>query len=124
MDFVPLKEKYPDLVDDFRESPEHVINCLGLAFHTFVQEYLTQLTDTRTKTTSTTTTRSQDADVESKQTSKRLVVIDSLLVGRSVPKIHVRLAGFQNDTKLKDLRHNVYGRLITVKGSADAFSGG
>ena len=105
------------MVDDFRESPEHVINCLGLAFHTFVREYLTQLTDARnTTTTTTTTTTNQDADVESKETSKRLLVINSLLVGRRVPKIHVRLAGFQNDTKLKDLRHNVYGRLITVKG--------
>jgi len=109
VEYGPLKEKLPDLVDDIRESPEHVINCLGLAFHTFVHEYLQQLTNAQRS--------SQAGDPSCKQNSKRLVVINSLLVSRQVPKIQVRLAGYENDTRLKDLRHNVYGRLISLKGS-------
>ena len=109
MEYGPLKEKLPDLVDDIRESPEHVINCLGLAFHTFVHEYLQQLTNAQRS--------SQAGDPSCKQNSKRLVVINSLLVSRQVPKIQVRLAGYENDTRLKDLRHNVYGRLISLKGT-------
>ena len=97
-------------MEDFRESPEHVINCLGLAFHTFIHEYLAQLNDSQQKT-------QQKDEKRDKQASKRLFLINSLLNASRMPKIQVRLAGYQNDTKLKDLRHNVYGRLITIKGT-------
>ncbi|XP_076347300.1 DNA helicase MCM8-like isoform X2 [Tachypleus tridentatus] len=92
---VVIKEKWPDLITELKETPESVINYIGLALHHFLtKEIFNEL--------------SKEQDDSSVQ-----FITDEF----NVPKIHARLSGYEPLTQMKNLKANYYGKFVSVKGT-------
>ncbi|KAG8226903.1 hypothetical protein J437_LFUL007817 [Ladona fulva] len=86
--------QWPTFKDDLSENPEHTLNCLGLAMHQVIAqsldgEILADLPDTEKET---------------------FAPVD-------LPTIRARIINFEPVIQLKHLKTNLYGKLISVRGT-------
>ncbi|XP_054257104.1 DNA helicase MCM8-like isoform X2 [Macrosteles quadrilineatus] len=80
-------EDWPDFEQHLLDEPEHTINCLGLAIHQFTLNEL-----------------EKEMNEEDRHT------ID-------LPALRVRLLNYEPLTQLKNLKANLYGKLVCVRGT-------
>lgn len=101
-----VKEAIPQLPTLVLNSPEGVINCLGLAMHQLVTE---------------------EVEAELKEEAKEVLgragedankaALESLVPVTNLPRIHARLTNHAKLTKLCSLKSSHYGKLVSVRGT-------
>ncbi|XP_078483973.1 DNA helicase MCM8 [Ciona intestinalis] len=88
-----VKTKYPNFVANLRETPERIINCIGLATHQYIIRQYQQL-----------------ASKEQTRTQMLEALAD-------VPVIRARLYNFEPLTALKHLKAKTFGQFVAIRGT-------
>ncbi|XP_045612321.2 DNA helicase MCM8 [Procambarus clarkii] len=101
-----IKKKIPEISDLVITAPDRIISCLGLAMH----QLLTEEVETELKR------EAAEVLAEGSEVADN-TALDDLLPEANLPLIHARLVNQTKLTKLKNLKANCYGRLVSVKGT-------
>uniref|UniRef100_H2YE20 DNA helicase MCM8 n=1 Tax=Ciona savignyi TaxID=51511 RepID=H2YE20_CIOSA len=93
-DHSSVKSKLPNLLENLREMPEKLINCLGLATHHYIIKQFQQLAN--------------------KEDQTRTQMLETLA---DVPVIRARLYNFEPLTALKHLKAKTFGQFVSIRGT-------
>nr|XP_056712015.1 DNA helicase MCM8 [Euleptes europaea] len=89
-------ESIPDISTEFRDMPQKILDCMGLAIHQVLSKDL-------------------EKHAAELQAQEGLSVDEEPII--NVPYIHARVYNYEPLTQLKNIRANCYGKYIVVRGT-------
>uniref|UniRef100_A0A8D2JBJ3 DNA helicase MCM8 n=1 Tax=Varanus komodoensis TaxID=61221 RepID=A0A8D2JBJ3_VARKO len=89
-------ESIPDITSEFREMPQRILDCLGLAIHQVLSKDLEK----------------HAAELKEQE---GLPIDEEPII--NVPHIHARVYNFDPLTQLKNIRANCYGKYVALRGT-------
>ncbi|XP_062981379.1 DNA helicase MCM8-like isoform X2 [Elgaria multicarinata webbii] len=91
-----LVESIPDIASEFREMPQKILDCMGLAIHQVLSKDL----------------KKHAAEL---QEQEGLSIDEEPII--NVPFIHARVYNYDPLTQLKNIRANCYGKYVALRGT-------